>query len=386
MTHRLVASPFLEHHLLVAPGSAQGIKISSERYQTLRNLYASDDAVPSWITAVAERCWGVDVAGTMHEMILVREPTALNYGRATHELNLGCNYDCEHCYLGLKKFDGLEWNSRVRLLHAIRDAGVLWLQLTGGEPMIDRYFADVYTLAYDLGMMIEILSNGSRLANPAILGLLAGRRPHRITLSVYGATEESYDGLTRRRGAFRAFRAGLDAAHEAGIPLELSIIVTQTNAHEVDAMRALADQYQLPHRLFNNISPTIYGGAESLAAQSTEHLGPRTPFTGCDAGHTFFHVDPFGQASICKVGRDPHVSLLDEGSAGLARLGAIADGLLKRQGGCTNCTLHATCGTCMPLVTLFRKAKAPLRNYCQHREERTPLHVLTDQPHRPAAH
>src|SRR5262249_12706292 len=83
----------------------------------------------------------------------------LGYARAYYELQLGCNYDCEHCYLGMKKFEGLSWPDRKRLLYIMRDAGVLWLQLTGGEPMVDRLFTQVYTLAYDLGMMLTILSN-----------------------------------------------------------------------------------------------------------------------------------------------------------------------------------------------------------------------------------
>jgi len=29
----------------------------------------------------------------------------------------------------------------------MRAAGVLWLQLTGGEPLIDKLFPDVYRLA-----------------------------------------------------------------------------------------------------------------------------------------------------------------------------------------------------------------------------------------------
>jgi hypothetical protein len=47
-------------------------------------------------------------------------------------------------------------------------------------------------------------------------------------------------------------------------------------------------------------------------------------FTGCNAGHTFFHVDPFSEASICKVGRDPNIDLIAEGAEGLRGLGAIA--------------------------------------------------------------
>jgi hypothetical protein len=247
---------------------------------------------------------------------------------------------------------------------------VLWLQLTGGEPMVDRLFTDTYAAAWDLGMMLTILSNGSRLFLPRILDLITSRPPDRITLSVYGATEASYYGLTRRKGAYRLFMKGLMAAHEAGLPLSLSMIVTRHNAHEVPAMRALADRLALPMDEYTNMVPTIYGGQETLPTQSTAHLRKRQPFTGCNAGHTFFHVDPFGRACICKVGREPNIDLLGEGLDGLSRLGSIADSLLGRQGGCSGCWLQGTCGTCMPLVQLYRKAKAPLITYCQHREPR----------------
>ncbi len=121
---------------------------------------------------------------------------------------------------------------------------------------------------------------------------------------------------------------------------------------------------------YSNISPTIRGGPGSLPSQSPQFLTARRPFTGCDAGHTSFHVNPFGRASICKIGREPSVDLLAEGTGGLGRLGQIADSLLRRQGGCTGCELQGTCGTCMPLVQLYRKASASPAMYCQHKEPR----------------
>lgn len=368
--HELIASPFLGNYIAVRPGYSTGMKISYAKYADLTHA-APGDTVPAWLAGAAHRVWEIDIFDeNLLSTVLIRSESQLGFGRASYELNLGCNYACKHCYLGLKEFEGLAWPDRERLLHILRDAGVLWLQLTGGEPMIDKLFAAVYLLAYQLGMMIEILSNGSRLSNPLMLDLLTAHRPHRITLSVYGATEDSYDTLTQRRGAYKAFTRGLAAAWEAGLPLSLSVIVTKDNAHEVDQMHAMAERYGVPSRDYVNMSPTIYGGAESLSSQSSEHLTQRTPFTSCDAGHAFFHVDPFGKASICKVGRDPQISLLEEGVAGLSRLGGIADRLLRRQGGCAGCTLGKACGTCMPLVTLFRKAKAPPANYCQHTEER----------------
>jgi MoaA/NifB/PqqE/SkfB family radical SAM enzyme len=252
------------------------------------------------------------------------------------------------------------------LLHILRDAGVMFLQLTGGEPLVDRLFPDVYSLAYELGMMVSVSSNGSRLSSPKLLDLFTSQPPYRLTVSVYGATADSYDGLTRRPGSFAKFHRGLAAAHEAGLPMRLNLIVAQQNAGEVSQMVALAERLGLPHQIYSNMSPTIYGGAESLPAQSVEHLRKRKPFTGCNAGHTFFHVDPHGMASICKVGRDPHVALLIEGLDGLRRLAGVADSLLTRQGGCAGCSLSGGCGTCMPLAALYRAAKAPLTSYCQH--------------------
>src|SRR5260370_2850351 len=124
------------------------------------------------------------------------------FGRASSELHLGCNYDCEHCYLGLKKFAGLSWPARERLLHIMRDAGVLWLQLTGGEPLIDKLFPEVYGLACELGMMVTISSNGSRLSNPRILGLINSRSPYRLTNSEYDTTTSTQDGLIRWQGTY----------------------------------------------------------------------------------------------------------------------------------------------------------------------------------------
>lgn len=83
-------------------------------------------------------------------------------------------------------------------------------------------------------------------------------------------------------------------------------------------MRLWANKPGLPCREYANISPTIHGTDETLPSQAPEHLTQRAPFPGCPAGHTFFHADPFGRASICKVGREPNIDLVAEGVEELA--------------------------------------------------------------------
>jgi len=365
--YALVATCYLGRYFVLRQGSAQGMVLPAERFRELHLAADCDDRVPDWLAAETRRLWNLDLTGrAMAGTVLVRPDSPYGYGRASYELNLGCNYDCEHCYLGLKRFEGLDWPDREQLLHLMRDAGVVWLQLTGGEPLIDRQFIDVYTLGYDLGMILTISTNGSRLWRDDILDLLTARPVYKLTISVYGATADGYDSVTRRPGSYRKFMKGLAAAVEAQLPIGLNLVVTDTNAHELPGMVAMAERFGLPYHTYSNISPTIYGSPEVLRSQSPTYLRRRKPFTGCNAGHTFFHADPFGKASICKVGRDPNIPLLEEGIDGLRRLAAIADSLLLRQGGCTGCTLQGTCGTCMPLVRLYRKAKAPLSAYCQH--------------------
>jgi MoaA/NifB/PqqE/SkfB family radical SAM enzyme len=368
MPHDLLAAPFLGQYLLLRPGSAVGVQLPRGHFGQLAQATAAGSSYPSWLAGLVRQRWDLEfpATGALQERVLVRDESAYGYGRASWEINLGCNYACSHCYLGLKEFAGLPWPDKARLLGMMRDAGVLWLQITGGEPTIDKDFADAYRLAFELGMMLTVSTNGSRLWRRDLLELFATLPPYRLVVSLYGATEAAYDGLTQRRGSYKAFRRGVAAAIEAKLPVRLNIVVTDVSAAETRAMVALAEEWDVPHNVYTNMTPTIYGGGESLLAQSAEHLRTRKAFTGCNAGHTFFHADPHGRVSICKVGRDDQVDLMREGLDGLRRLGGIADQLMLRTGGCSGCQLAGTCRVCRPLARQFQEAKAPLTYYCQH--------------------
>ncbi|MFG2430460.1 radical SAM protein [Streptomyces sp. NPDC048590] len=363
--HELIASPFLGQYVLLRPGSPGGLLLPEATYEDLRA--AATGAVPAWLADAARDQWGTDIAGRpLSGLLVVREPSKWGYGKASWEVNLGCNYKCKHCYLGLKVNAGMPLDDKLRCLDIMAEAGVLWLQVTGGEPTIDRDFMPSYRHAWDHGMMITLSTNGSLLWRENLLTMLRGRPPYRVTVSMYGATKRSYDELTQREGAWDLFMQGMGAARRAKLPLRMSVIVTEDNADEEQAMVGLCEQWGVDYAVFTNMTPTIYGGGEVLTAQSKEHLRMRKPFSGCNAGHTFFHMDPHGFATICKIGRDDQISLPAEGIDGLARLGGIADRLMLRTGGCSGCQLSGSCTVCRPLAKHYQEAKAPLESYCQH--------------------
>ncbi|MGW7542229.1 radical SAM protein [Streptomyces sp. NPDC054770] len=365
--HEMIVSPQSDKFVIVRPGEQAGMQIPHAMFQELSNVVEADSQIPDWLLDATRTAWGLELGGhSSRECILIRPETALNYNRASWEINKGCNFNCEHCYLAERKFEGLPWKEKQELISMLSDAGVLWLQITGGEPTIDKDFVAAYRQAYRAGMMIEILTNGSRLHRPEIIELFGDMPPHKVKVSLYGATSESFDSLTRKRGAFNLLFKGLDAAKAAGVPLTMSLIITTHNAHEVDAMRALAGEYATAVDEFSNISPTYDGSPEPLATQAPGFLDKSAVFSGCPAGHTFFHVDPHGFATMCKIGRENPINLMDEGLEGLWRLPAIADAQMLRTGGCSGCQLSGSCRVCRPLAKAYQRAKAPLQSYCQH--------------------
>jgi hypothetical protein len=81
--------------------------------------------------------------------------------------------------------------------------------------------------------------------------------------------------MTGRPGAGAhsgGFMRGLAAAHEAGLPMRINIVVSNRNAHEIPQMKAIADRYGIP---------SVQGNAAQAQAphrlQRRDHPLPRRP-------------------------------------------------------------------------------------------------------------
>ncbi|MFB6554879.1 radical SAM protein [Streptomyces sp. NPDC056405] len=363
--HQLIATPQDEKFAIYRPGSPRAVRISRAFYTELADAVTANGPIPEWFISACRQAWNIDVAGmSSREAVIVRPKTQLNYSRATYEINKFCNLNCKMCYLPMRPLSGLGLEDKGRLLAMLRDAGVVWLQITGGEPTVDPDFPAFYRMAYEAGMMLDILTNGTRLHSH--IDLLGECPPNKVTVSMYGVTESAFEALTRTRGAFKGFMKGLEGAKGASIPLEITVLVTKDNSHEVEAMRALAGEYAETVTVCGTISPTYDGGGHPLAQQAGGWVDRSEVFAGCPAGHAFFHVDPHGLVTMCKVGRENPVNLMAEGLDGLLRLPGNADAQMLRTGGCSGCKLSKTCRVCRPLAKAYQEAKAPLANYCQH--------------------
>ena len=229
----------------------------------------------------APRCQDDAVMAPEAEHAVVSHLQSLAYERmiplnVSLELTLKCNLRCLHCY----NFDrdtegpasgdvplapGLELDEILRVMSELRAAGCLFLSLTGGEVLSSPHLFAVLDRARSLNLAVQLLSNGTML-RPGVAARLAGyRNLLGVSISVYGATAEVHDGITQVRGSWRRTLDGAERLRAQGIAVRLKLIVMRGNAHEVAAMRALADERGFPYLLDLTITSRHDGTSGSLA-------------------------------------------------------------------------------------------------------------------------
>ncbi|MGW9031891.1 hypothetical protein ACWGQ5_49440 [Streptomyces sp. NPDC055722] len=95
--HTLIASPFMDHHVIVRPGDAAGIRVPLARYLEIKRAVDDGQPPPAWLIDGTRRAWSVDIAERpIADTVLVRAPSPYGYVRASYEINKGCDYDCLH--------------------------------------------------------------------------------------------------------------------------------------------------------------------------------------------------------------------------------------------------------------------------------------------------
>jgi radical SAM protein with 4Fe4S-binding SPASM domain len=176
---------------------------------------------------------------------------------ATVELSQRCNIRCTHCYnfdRDLPRQDSscasgspeLDRQEILQLLSDLREAGTLFLGLTGGEVLLHPDLFLFLDHARDLNLAVSLLSNGV-LLRPGMVAQLA-RYPNltRVAVSLYGATAGIHDAITQSPGSFERTWSGSRRLHDQGMGVLLKFIIMRQNAHEVEHMMAMAEASGMP--------------------------------------------------------------------------------------------------------------------------------------------
>jgi len=310
-----------------------------------------------------------------------------------------CNLTCRHCFVKFPGSDAAEMNSREarKVLDELASAGVLFLIITGGEPLVRADFRELYLHAKSAGFVLTLFTNAT-LIDEDTAGFLAAHPPRRVETTVYGHTEQTYETVTQTPGSFARFRRGVDALLRHGLLLRLKAMVMKTNAHEFEDTKAWAESLGcdfgydgvIHARLNGDPGPNQYRLSPKAVTQLQfsrsvdkaefcdylaglgPHLPPKQTLLECGAGVMTLHVDASGNAHPCMMWRSDPYSLL-QGSLD-SRWSDRVRMIRSRQapdGECSACADRGFCGYCPPVALLETgHATRPSLFYCQLAAER----------------
>jgi radical SAM protein with 4Fe4S-binding SPASM domain len=320
----------------------------------------------------------------------------------TIETTYRCNLNCVHCYVN-EPADSQDVRARelptrrlMSLIDEVAEAGCLSLLLTGGEPLLRPDFPDVYLHALKRGLLVTVFTNGTLLSD-RIADLLSEYRPERLEISLYGATPDTYERITRTPGSYDHCMAGIRRAAARGLPLKLKTMAMAPNRREIAAMREFAHRLGAEFLFDVQLNPRVDSranrhhelqlNATEVCALDRQHptrtqelrsfcerhvpsdeIAEADRLYNCGAGETSFAVDPYGRLLLCLLSRRKSFDLCTGPFAQgwndfLPRLRSQR---WRSHSPCRNCRLVSLCGSCPASAELEHgDPEAPIPRFCE---------------------
>lgn len=163
------------------------------------------------------------------------------------ELTRRCNFGCVHCFCAkpnliensTNELGYDDWNSIFEQCSA---EGGLFLTVTGGEPLLHKDFKRIWRNLKQKGFLITLFTNGS-LLNEDIADFLAQWTPAEVSVTLYGASEETYQNVTGCKNQFKRVIDSLDILSEKKIKLEVKGVFSHLNKHDFKAVKEISRRY-----------------------------------------------------------------------------------------------------------------------------------------------
>lgn len=178
------------------------------------------------------------------------------------EITSRCNLNCVMCYTR-KSPDNEEVMLKeltkeqiLSIAKDARDAGMMYILLTGGEIFIRDDFKEIYEEIGQLGLIISLFTNGT-LITEEIADWLAQRPPRLVSITLYGASSEIYKKITGVEGGFNAAVRGIDLLLSRGIHVEVKTTWVKGNVHDYYKLHEIVKERGLLLRIVNYVFPSI---------------------------------------------------------------------------------------------------------------------------------
>lgn len=300
-----------------------------------------------------------------------------------------CNLNCKMCYVRLSKSE-MEAQGRLRtweewldVARQMKENGVLFLLLTGGEPLMYPHFRDLFVALKKMGMILTINTNGT-LLDENWADFFAQYKPRRINITVYGASEEKYRDLCQAPQGFKKATDAVRLLKARGVDVKISGSATKANEADLEKIIQLGhsmnvpvviDTYMmpatrertLPYDFQSRLDPIsaarsrvrtlkLEMGEEAFrnyrdtAIETADNFVPgeeKEENITCLAGSCSFSVNWKGNLQPCVILQNPHANVFEVGFKEAWNQVWQQALELKSASKCSVCNLRHLCRTCV---------------------------------------
>ena len=298
-----------------------------------------------------------------------------------------CNMNCDMCYVRLSRAE-MEAQGRLRSLdewlqvaEEMKNAGTLFLLLTGGEPLLYPEFKQLYLKLRDMGFVITINTNGT-LIDEEWANFLGKHKPRRINITLYGADDQAYQELCHYPGGFNKVMQAVKLLKERDVDVKLSSSLTRANQNDMTRIIDLGEEFGIPVRVDTYMMPAVRERNRPYDEQSrldpvsaarvriqalkqemgkelfeeyvrkivfeVEHILPEDGpgKVHCLAGNCSFTINWQGNLRPCVVMSEPSVSVFEEGFEKAWQKVSDAVSAIRTSSVCNACKYRPICRTC----------------------------------------
>lgn len=162
---------------------------------------------------------------------------------ASFELTPLCNFNCKMCYMHLTEkqmiksgrlLSTAEW---LDIIKQAVDAGVMSVDLTGGECLTYPGFREIYTYLVSRGVRVAVLTNG-QLVTDEWIDFFRHIPPSMIQISLYGSSPEAYEHVTGKK-AFNDVMAAIKRIQKASLPCTVTMTPNRFMQNDTTALMEL---------------------------------------------------------------------------------------------------------------------------------------------------
>lgn len=189
-----------------------------------------------------------------------------------------CNMDCRMCYVRKSRAEMeaegrmLSCDEWLDIARQAKEQGVLFLLLTGGEPLMYPEFKRLYLRLSEMGFVLTINTNGT-LIDEEWADFFAARPCRRLSISVYGRDDATYAALCNHPGGFTQVMRAAELLKERQVPFRFTSSLTGDNADELKELFEIADRFGVQLKTAAYMFPAVRRG---ITPEQQVRLDPET--------------------------------------------------------------------------------------------------------------